>query len=265
MTEPELMAALYRRFEPPTYALLEQVRNGTGRQRETRTADALAMCLWPSRGLELHGIEIKVSRTDWIKELKNPAKAEEIARFCDRWWLCVSDAKIVQDGELPKTWGLLIPKGKNLIAKVEAPELTPQPITRAFLAAILRRAMAVVTPAARIEEVRKSAYEQGSKAGHDLGLAAGRREYGPDRTKELRDRIQRFQEASGIDIGDKWSAGDIGAAVKRLHSMRYILPNGHGAQLRKLADELDKLRDELAWLKLDKAEAQNLDLGSPMP
>src|SRR5438876_1169784 len=82
------------------------------------SADALAMSLWPSRGLELHGFEIKASRADWRTELRNPETADEIATRCDRWWIVAGSADIVTDGELPPTWGLLVPLGSALVAKV---------------------------------------------------------------------------------------------------------------------------------------------------
>ena len=47
------------------------------------SGDAVIMSLWPSRGLELHGVEIKVSRADWKREAADPAKAEAIAAYCD--------------------------------------------------------------------------------------------------------------------------------------------------------------------------------------
>ena len=46
-------------------------------------------------------------RSDWLRELRDPAKAEEFRRYCDRWWLVVSDCAIVKPGELPTGWGLL--------------------------------------------------------------------------------------------------------------------------------------------------------------
>ena len=142
--EAAVIAALKERFCAPAWALIPHVRNGTGYQRTTpRTADAIAMSLWPSRGLELHGFEVKVSRADWVKELENPAKAESICRFCDRWWLTVGDAEIVWAGELPPTWGLLVPKGDKLVAKVEAPKLEAMPGDRLFLAALLRKTVEV--------------------------------------------------------------------------------------------------------------------------
>lgn len=86
---------------------LEQVADGTG-HHQSRWADAIAICVWPSRGYDLPGFEVKVSRGDWINELKDPAKSASVQRFCNRRWLAVASDKIVQPGELPPTWGLLV-------------------------------------------------------------------------------------------------------------------------------------------------------------
>src|SRR5512146_733222 len=150
LTSSDLIARLAARYRPHEWAFFEQVPSATG-GRAGRTADAIAMNLWPSRGLEIHGFEVKVSRNDWLRELKAPQKAEEIATYCDRWWLVVAEAKIVQPGELPPTWGLLGPRGDGLVAVIEAPKLTPKPIDRDFLAAILRKAGDGFVPASEVE------------------------------------------------------------------------------------------------------------------
>lgn len=97
-----LLAARYGRSSGngPAWAFVPKVRDAAGFSA-TRTIDAIAMSLWPSRGLELHGHEIKVSRSDWLRELKEPEKAEAFSSVVDRWWLVVSDAQIVAAGELP--------------------------------------------------------------------------------------------------------------------------------------------------------------------
>jgi len=100
-TSSDLEEKLSYKFSTPAWAFLPQVRNGTGYLRNTtRTADAIAMSLYPSRGLDLHGFEIKVSRTDWLGELKNPEKAEAIAQFCDYWWI-VAPKEIINLDEVP--------------------------------------------------------------------------------------------------------------------------------------------------------------------
>lgn len=135
-----IYAAMRERFCAPEHALFFEVANGTG-SNIRRYADAVAMNLFPSRGLTLSGFEIKVTRHDWQRELKNPHKAEEgIFRYCDYWWV-VAPADIVKKDELPATWGLLeLHDKRGLRQAVAAPRLKPQDITRPFIAALLRRA-----------------------------------------------------------------------------------------------------------------------------
>src|SRR3990167_2764101 len=118
MTTAEVMFALSKKYDHESYAFLPEVRNSTGFSGAVRTADAIVMGLWPSRGIELEGFEIKTSRQDWMNEIKQPDKSDAIAKYCDRWWLVIGDEKIVKDGELPATWGLMVP-GKNNTLKVK--------------------------------------------------------------------------------------------------------------------------------------------------
>lgn len=138
-------AALRKRYAYPAWAILEEVRDAAGYDA-TRSADAIAMSLWKSRGLELQGFEIKASRSDWIRERDSPEKAEAISRYCDRWWLVASDSSIVRDGELPPSWGLLVLQGTenkvSLKTVKEAPVNTSvTPISRTFLATLMKRAV----------------------------------------------------------------------------------------------------------------------------
>jgi hypothetical protein len=49
-----------------THAVLFEVRNATGFDAN-RSIDAVTMTLWPSLGLELAGMEIKISRSDDVR------------------------------------------------------------------------------------------------------------------------------------------------------------------------------------------------------
>lgn len=205
----DVRTALRERYCAPAWAFFEEVSNGTGSNHK-RSADALAMSLWPSRGLELHGFEIKASRSDWVRERDAPEKAEEIASRCDRWWLVVADESIVKDGELPPTWGLLVPGPKNqLRQKVEASKLEAKPLSRSFLAAILRRAHGqmseMVLKSSIADEIARKCAEREAQV--VARIASNMSGNSPEK------RIAKFEEASGVKIGD-WDAGQIGEAVK---------------------------------------------------
>lgn len=131
------------------WALLTDVPNSTGYDGRRR-CDALAMNLYPSAGLGLHGFELKVSRNDWVRELRQPDKATELQRFCDRWWLVAGDDSVCPNArDLPDTWGMLVardgPEGMRLVIDRPAPALSPVPLDRGFVAAIVRK-IAVVEP-----------------------------------------------------------------------------------------------------------------------
>ena len=89
----------------PEWAVIAEVSDATG-GRASRRADALAMNLWPSRGLEIRGFEIKVSRGDLKRELVDPAKAEAVGAFCHTWALAIPVGLVRASDNVPTCWGL---------------------------------------------------------------------------------------------------------------------------------------------------------------
>lgn len=116
------------------YARAEHVKLTAGFDTR-RICDYMALDLWPggygtsATGPLLHGHEVKVSRSDWLTELRDPDKAEAFARYCDFWWLVVADKSIVRD-DLPEGWGLLIASGDTLRAAVKPTRRQPEPFGR---------------------------------------------------------------------------------------------------------------------------------------
>ena len=212
----QIEAALRRRYSGNDWAFITEVPNGTGAAK-SRSADAIAMSLWPSRGLELHGFEIKASRNDWLRELHNAAKAEKICRYCDRWWLAVGDPEIVKPDELPPTWGLLIPRGTELVQKVAAPKLTPIDVDRCFLAGMLRRASEQLSRKDEIKNLEYAARREGVESGREA--AAHQVKRAEEKVKEIEQVIKTFQEKSGLSIST-WNAGEIAAAVYLIRNYR---------------------------------------------
>lgn len=207
-------SALRHRYCNEEWVYLEEVRNGVGFNRMPRTADAIALNTWPSRGLELYGIEIKTSRADWMKELKTPEKAEEICRYCDRWWVAVGDSDIVRDGELPPTWGLLVPHGKTMIAKVPAPELKAETLSRNFVCSLMRNFSKTYIHKDDISEQLKTEYKRGTEN------SRGRTERLQEENKNYCKTIDAFREKSGVNIMSYEGPEAIGEAV------RFILSGG---------------------------------------
>jgi len=212
VTTAKLHAALAKRYNAPEWGLIHEVSNSTG-YASKRHADAIAMSLWPSRGLLLHGFEVKATRGDFLRELRAPEKSAPVQKYCDRWWI-VAEKGVVEDGELPATWGLLVRYGARLICKREAPELKPEALDRPFLAALFRRlseAQINWIPKGKISEelaeARKEAVEDHKRlnAHHENSAAK--------EAKRIRERIAAFESASGVEI-DRWRYGDIGQAVK---------------------------------------------------
>lgn len=105
------------------YARAEHVKLTPGYDA-LRTIDYMALDFsvgyGVGRGPKLHGHEVKVSRGDWLTELKDPEKAEAFARYCDFFWLVVSDKAIVREGELPTGWGLMAAYGRTVRVLTEA-------------------------------------------------------------------------------------------------------------------------------------------------
>ncbi|MCC2033087.1 hypothetical protein [Microbacterium allomyrinae] len=157
-TERDMLDLLARRYTQRSqgtndrWVRAEHVRNGTGFYgyseetgrcndwRGLRTADFFAVDTYESKGHEIHGHEVKVSRSDWLHELADPTKAEAFKRYCTRWWLVTPDASIVRPGELPAGWGVLALRGGRLHAVHRAPKLDPLPMPKPLWISLMRAA-----------------------------------------------------------------------------------------------------------------------------
>lgn len=245
LNTPHAREMLRARYAAPEWALLEEVAPSTG--GGTRYADAVAVGLWASRGHAIHGFEIKVSRSDWLRELKDPSKAEPVCRYCDHWWI-VAPKGVVKDGELPMAWGLLELRASGLTQIVAAPRLEPQPIGRAFFASLMRRGL---------EDLESRAARQVSDSVR-LGRAQIQREVDEQvrrRTSEFaaaEARLKKFTEVTGLNL-DRYT-GPNAQAVKlaqRLQSIGYL--EDPAVSLLRMADQLAKAADTVRAAVADSA------------
>lgn len=223
---------LHKRHPAPEWALLEEVAPNTG--GGTRYADAVAVNLWQSRGYAVHGFEIKVSRGDWLRELKRPEKAEEVMAYCDFWWI-VAPAGVVKDGELPLGWGHLEVRLASLYQTTKAEKRDAKPITRAFFASLMRRGNESIEQ--RAETIHRAAVQrakQAAQAAIDQQAAFARREL-----HHLEERVEAFEKATGLTI----YAHDVPATLRLAAGLRGLCDyrsETPAASLDRLAKNLEE-------------------------
>lgn len=259
-SEAAVLSALARLYPEPAFAFFPHVRNGTGYARKRqRTADALAMSLWPSRGLVLHGFEVKVSRGDWLTELADPQKADDMAAYCDLWWLAVGNERIVQPGELPPKWGLIAPHEKGVHAGTmrvvkEAEALDAKPLDRLLVASILREGRRGLVPAASVKEA--AAAEVEAARAETMACREEQREHlrKAGAYDHLKQSLDDFERVSGIRI-TPYDGRRIGEAV------RAMLEGGLDG--KRFADRLREIERTLAELHAQVKE--HADALEPQP
>ena len=138
ITTKDIRTAVIDKYSGNAWVVCFEVGNDTGFGC-AGWADAVAMSIWPSRGYQINGFEFKISRQDFLKEMKEPEKAENVGAYCDFWTL-ITPSGLVQDHEIPEAWGwmTLTPKGR-LHTRRAPTRNDAKAISRGFFAAMLRR------------------------------------------------------------------------------------------------------------------------------
>jgi len=131
----------------PRYVCAEHVRAAAG--FDMRTLDFVAVDTWRSGRLAISGVEIKVSRSDWLRELKDPDKSAPFLAWATYFWLAVPGNGIARPEELPPGWGLLVARktkyGPELRAAVTAPRRPVLPPPPESIASLLYAAAKTAT------------------------------------------------------------------------------------------------------------------------
>jgi hypothetical protein len=202
-----VFAKLAGPFPSPAFTRLPQVRNGTGfSRRKSRTADALIVSTYPSRGLYLAGVEIKVSKSDWRKELADPDKQSEIGKYCREWYVA-APAGVIPHAEVPATWGIVEcdSRGANITRAAKPVDFVSPDML--LICSILRAAESVHVDYVHRDDVNEVA-ETKVKSATDAAVQVYEREI-----DQLKRSISVFEDASGVKI-DRWCGPNVGAAVK---------------------------------------------------
>jgi hypothetical protein len=241
--------ALSQRYPQPEFGCFFEVLSRGGRSR----IDAVAVRQWGVLygSNQVHGFEIKASRSDWLREIRRPRKSDEHPDIFDYWWLVAASKEIVKEGELPDGWGLLVlQRNGSLRAAVKAKALNPKGEGIDTWCSILTRAQQ--NSVAKLQA--ESEYERGRSEGRREAMSLSLK------SESLAAVVIAFEEKSGIDLGslDKWEAGRVGQALKVFMELRDTDFLGQLEALRKrflnLAEQVQLVeKGESTWLKRMRA------------
>lgn len=237
----DVIDALHRKYCGPEWQLFTEVP--VGNEDRGARVDAMALNMWWSRGLELHGFEIKCTRADFLTEMRDPGKAETGMVNCDKWWLAVSSKDIAHPEEVPKGWGLMIPRGNSMIIKKQAirrEDVTP--IETGLMLTFLKKALRLSIPDEQLVAMREEGARLGRKRGEER--AEEKYKYEIEKYARLQESVDNFEKASGIKL-DRWPAEGlrIGEAVE---TMRRIGIKGIIDRLERLKASAGSIHEDVA-------------------
>lgn len=214
-----------------------------------RRADVVHVGLWQNRGAgRIDVCELKTSRGDFLRELKDPAKAEAWWPYSTTFNLVVPHLSIAGPDDLPPGWGLLIPTGRGRRFKevVKPAERTPQ-LTIGLLLTLLKNTETTRTNALREQHGRltQEFYRREEKLRRELASSSD-----PETSARLQ-LLDKLEVRLGMRLKDyAWrdeaTSPEVAAAALK------DLAAGHAAvaraksDLRMRAEELDRAAVDIA-------------------
>ncbi len=217
--------------------LFFELRNGTGFSRSDRYLDAMAMDTWPSGGLLRVAYEIKISRSDFLRELAKPEKRAWGVEVSNQFWfVCAPD--VAKPEEIPDGCGLLVATkcGEKLRAVKQAQQRNARDLDMLEVAAILR---AADTSASHRSLRWKYANQIIDEKKLDEIIAAERQysdqreidrkaaELSEDKTKHINGALKNYAEAlnkAGVEP-PSWMSGRIGAGDSQWAAEQWVRDN----------------------------------------
>lgn len=202
----------------------------------SRRADAVHIAQWASRGAgQIDVCEVKTSRSDWLRELRDPGKAEAWWPYSSRHWLVAPNTSIARPDEVPAGWGLMVPRrsGRRFQVLIE-PHEREAAVSPALLVTVVN-----ACEAQRRRDLKQQAERLADE--HMAALDRVRAQTVQGQDPELKERLALLadlEETLGCQLTRaRWSEDLSGAQA--------------GALLRRFA-ESDRARDhavgQLSWL-----------------
>ena len=216
---PALEQLVRARYPRDKYALFFDVPDAVGVSSHRRI-DAIAIGCWKTSGREIEGFELKVSRSDWLRELKQVDKADPFVARCDRFWLVTADTSIAKLEEIPACWGWLAVTKGALRVQRPATRLpgAGDTVDRNFMIGILRKLQDDLLTNPDVQALITE------KVGNFTQRVTRDVEYQTRsvqrRFDDLEQRVKQFENESGLAMSG-WRMGNIGKIVQQLQQLGY--------------------------------------------
>ncbi len=122
------------------HAVFFELRDGTGIYAG-QSMDAFVMDLWPSGKLSRYAFEVKISRSDFLHELKQPDKRKWAMDISNEFWFVCAPG-VAKPEEIPEDCGLMVcsKNAKNLRRVTQAKYREAIDLDLIQVAAIMRSA-----------------------------------------------------------------------------------------------------------------------------
>ena len=189
VTAKDIRQALINTYKEPEWYLGFEVGNSTGADCR-RHADAVAINAYPSRGFEVRGFEIKVSRADLQHELDNGIKAETVAQHCNYWYLVVPKG-LTENMMIPEPWGIIEYSDGKLRQK-KKPMFRETFADKGFMMAFLRG-----WQRRQSEEI---AIERSKLQEKERNMLSNEVRWQLQCYEELKAKVAKFEEVTGINV-----------------------------------------------------------------
>ena len=141
MNTEQVTQVIIDSLDPKEWAAFKEMKMGAGLDKDVmQRFDVYAINYYRSKRYMTRCFEIKVSRSDFLSEMKKPLKRRAAVRLSNEMYF-VAPKGLIKIEEIPVECGLLeVEENGNIIQTVPAPFRDIMPLPNSLIAAISRRA-----------------------------------------------------------------------------------------------------------------------------
>lgn len=245
MKATEVVAKIKKRYALPEWTTLTEVMNYDG--PNIRRVDVISINMWPSRKYEVHGFEVKVSRADFLNEMKDIKKSETFSKFCDFWWLATPKG-LVQPSEVPESWGLLeFTENRTFTTKQAPRKETPEPLDRTFIVSMLKGAISLEEKEIyqKVREATEKERKWLEEREKEILEEAYQKVINAEaRTNKHTELLERFQKMTGEEYISEYDMG----IFQQKYKMVQALSSGSMFRVLEIMQEIAKIKKGMEGL-----------------